>query len=100
MDDLDFQRKAYAEPNCQDEDFVCHQKKLPKKQPLLDELKLLDSHLKRALSIMPPSGLVERIELNHIHLQHQFVRKQWIQAVMLVGGFVCVSILLLFFSYV
>ncbi len=98
MDELEFQRRAYAEPNCQDEGFLQHTKQSSCKQPLLNELIQMDSMLVSALNIMPPPGLMSQIEFKQSLLSHRLLHKQRVKAAVITGVVVCSLILLIFFT--
>ena len=64
MDDLEFRRRAYAEPNSEDEDFLQKKNESADNARFVDELKLFDEKINDALHVDPPEGLAERIKLN------------------------------------
>ncbi len=77
MDDLEFRRRAYAEPDCQDEDFIAHRNLTPENTRFVEELQRADKTLKQAMQITPSHDLAERIKLAQALGQHQSVRKRW-----------------------
>lgn len=64
MDDLEFRRRAYAEPNCQDKDFLIKKNQSSENTQLVDHIQSLDQQIEQAINIDPPQGLAERILLN------------------------------------
>lgn len=64
MDDLEFRRSAYAEPNCQDKDFLDKKNSTIDNIELIDQLQSFDQQITQAINIDPPEGLAERIILN------------------------------------
>ncbi|MCW8955468.1 MAG: DUF3379 domain-containing protein [Gammaproteobacteria bacterium] len=91
MDDLEFRRRAYAEPNCQDKDFLDKKNEADENIELVDQLLVFDQQIKRAINITPPEGLAERIILNQALGQHT-QNKQRVQ----VALSMVVSVLLMF----
>lgn len=77
MDDLEFRRRAYAEPNCQDEDFIDYKNKSIENAHFIDELNLLDENLKTAMQVNPPDDLLERIKLKQALEHHHASRKSY-----------------------
>jgi hypothetical protein len=75
MDDLEFRRYAYGEPNSQDEDFLRHLIEHPNDGQLVKELKSLDNKLSKALNIDVPDDLAAKILLRQQLSQHQSQRK-------------------------
>lgn len=70
MDDLEFRRRAYADPNCQDKDFLVKKKESKENTELVNHLHELDQQIKQAVNIDPPQGLAERLILNQTLDQH------------------------------
>jgi len=76
MDDLEFRRRAYAEPDSQDEDFLAYKNQTLENTRLIEELHSQDKSLKQAMQIAPPPDLAERIKLNQALGRHQTLRKR------------------------
>jgi len=76
MDDLEFRRRAYAEPDCQDKDFIAFKNSSLENSRFVDELKLLDDKLKQGLHIKAPEDLIENIKLQQTLASHQSSRKK------------------------
>ena len=77
MDDLEFRRRAYAEPDCQDKDFIDYKNKSIENTHFVDELNLLDETLKSAIQIKPPEDLLERVKLKQALELHQLNRQRY-----------------------
>lgn len=63
MNDLEFRRQAYADPNSQDEAFLAALAKSPDRQEFVDELKAFDLQLEDALNVPVPENLADEIIL-------------------------------------
>jgi hypothetical protein len=59
MDELEFRRRLFADPN--DQEVIDHAIEHPEKKSVVNELQDFDAQLKRALHVEVPSGLVDRI---------------------------------------
>lgn len=79
MDDLEFRRRAYAEPNCQEKDFLDKKNSTDENVELVDQLQTFDQQITEAMNIQPPEGLADRIILNQTLGQHS-QNKQRLQA--------------------
>ncbi len=63
MDDLEFRKRALANPHDTDEDFIAATSLSPGRQQLVRELKTLDSTLSEVLCSVPiPVGLAQRLK--------------------------------------
>ncbi len=71
MDDLQFRRRIYADPNTRDEDMLDAIKNDPSKQSFAQELEDLDSKLFRALNVEVPSDLSDKLILRQTLASHQ-----------------------------
>jgi len=71
MDDLQFRRRIYADPNTRDEDMLDAIKSDPSKQSFAQELEDLDSKLFRALNVEVPSDLSDKLILRQTLASHQ-----------------------------
>lgn len=70
MDDLEFRRRAYAEPNNKDETFLEKKNSSEENTQFVDELQHFDKKITDAMNIQPPEGLAERIMLSQKLDQH------------------------------
>ena len=77
MDDLEFRRRAYAEPNNEDKDFLDKKNESADNARFVDELKILDKKIADAMQVEPPEGLAERIKLNQQLGAHTHKTKQY-----------------------
>ena len=77
MDDLEFRRRAYAEPDCQSESFLQFKNKSLENARFVDELLQMDDKLKQALCVEPPNNLVEKIKLKQTFSDHHSSRERW-----------------------
>jgi len=77
MDDLEFRRRAYAEPNSDDKDFLKNKNQSLDNAHFVDELKTLDQQIADAMQVEPPEGLAERIKLNQQLGKHTQKKKQY-----------------------
>jgi len=71
MDDLQFRRKIYADPNSQDEDLLEALQADPAKQEFANELNKLDDRLRAAMKVSVPDGLSEKLILRQTLASHQ-----------------------------
>lgn len=69
MDELEFRRNAMIQPNDKQADFLKAAEASQANQHYLDEMKLFDRTLKRAMQVEVPVGLAERILLRQAMLQ-------------------------------
>lgn len=76
MDELQFRRQAYEEPNSQDEDFLAAQKAAPEREAFVKGLKKLDGKLEQAFKIDVPEDLAAKLLLNQQLHQHQSQRRK------------------------
>jgi len=76
MDDLEFRRQAYTDPECKDLSFIKQKNKSVENKNYVEDLQLLDENLKHAMNIQPPEDLAERIKLKQTLLHHQDTRKR------------------------
>ncbi|WP_076537181.1 DUF3379 domain-containing protein [Shewanella sp. UCD-KL21] len=75
MDDLQFRRHAYDDPNSQDEDFLAQIAASESDAKLVSELKTLDSKLSHALNIDVPNDLADKLLLRQQLIKHQEQKK-------------------------
>jgi len=71
MDDLQFRRKIYADPNGKDEDLLAALQADPAKQDFANELNKLDDRLREAMKVSVPDGLSEKLILRQTFASHQ-----------------------------
>ena len=76
MDDLEFRRQAYADPNNTDQDFLDKKNESIENEKFVEELKNLDRKITQAIQIEAPEGLAERIKLNQQLGEHAYRKKQ------------------------
>tara|TARA_R110002167_G_scaffold14659_2_gene59105 strand:+ start:830 stop:1576 length:747 start_codon:yes stop_codon:yes gene_type:complete len=63
MDDLEFRRSAFAEPQSQDPEFLAAAQSSPERTALLLQLQALDARVSAAAQSVPvPSGLADRLK--------------------------------------
>ena len=70
MDDLQFRRKAYADPNCKEADFLQAVNEDKSRQESLNSIKALDHKIIDALNVDVPSSLAENLILRQQIKQH------------------------------
>lgn len=71
MDDLQFRRSIFADPNAKDEDIIAALADDPKKQKLAHELEQLDESIKSALEIPVPDDLCDKLILRQSMASHR-----------------------------
>jgi hypothetical protein len=71
MDDLQFRRTLYADPNCKDEKVLAAIADDPKKQEFYDELKQLDKDMQKASHVEVPNDLVHKLLLRQTMQSHR-----------------------------
>ena len=64
MDELEFRRRLYADPNELDEQLSSYVAQDAQREKLVADLQSLDKRLEQALNIEVPDNLAERIILN------------------------------------
>lgn len=77
MDDLKFRRRAYADPDCQDEDFIEYKNASEENRLFVDDLQNMNESLTQALQVTPPAELKQRISLSQSFTEHQQNRRKW-----------------------
>lgn len=70
MDDLEFRRRAYADPGCRDDDFLEKKNASEENIQFVNDLLVFDQEIKKSMNIQAPKGLAERIILNQTLGQH------------------------------
>ena len=71
MDDLQYRRSIYADPNSENEDVVAAQNADPAKKHLAQELSLFDEKLKQAMEVSVPDDLCNKLLLRQTLASHQ-----------------------------
>ena len=71
MDELEFRRILYADPNCTDEEVLAAIADDPKKQAFYKELKQLDKEMHQASQIKVPDDLVHKLILRQTMASHK-----------------------------
>jgi len=71
MDDLQFRRRIYADPNTRDEDMLAAIKSDPAKQSFTQELEDLDGKIFQAMNVDVPSDLSHKLILRQTLASHQ-----------------------------
>ena len=71
MDDLEFRRTLYADPNSTDEEVLAAIAKDPKKQAFCKELKQLDKDMQQASQVKVPDDLVHKLILRQTMQSHK-----------------------------
>lgn len=95
MDDLEFRRRAYAEPGCQDEEFLGKKNASEESEKFVNDLLAFDYQIKDALNIPVPEGLAERIILNQTLGQHA-QKKQGVKVIFSLVASVLIVFALMF----
>ena len=70
MDDLQFRRAIYADPNCEDEAVKKAADEDPAKQEFWNELKKLDGSIQKASKVEIPEGLANKLILRQSMQRH------------------------------
>ena len=71
MDDLQFRRRIYADPNTRDEDMLVAMKEDPAKQKFTQDLEDLDTRLFKAMNVDVPDDLSHKLILRQTFASHQ-----------------------------
>jgi hypothetical protein len=71
MDELEFRRTLYADPNCTDEGILAAIVDDPKKQEFSKELKLLDKKMHQASQVKVPDDLVHKLIFRQTMQSHK-----------------------------
>lgn len=71
MDDLQFRRNIYANPNSQDDDMLFAQKADANKMQFAQEIRQLDDKITNALNVPVPDGLYNKLILRQTMASHQ-----------------------------
>lgn len=76
MDDLQFRRSIFADPNTSEKDIIEACKEDPAKEKLIEEMQALDDKLKLALDIDIPENLCHDIILNQTLSEHKRTKRK------------------------
>lgn len=76
MDDLQFRRAIYADPNNQDAETVAAQQSDPSKKQFVQDICQLDERIKRALQVPVPEGLSDKLILRQTLATHQVQKRK------------------------
>ncbi len=77
MDDLEFRKRAFANPQDQDPDFLAAAQNSPDRQRLHKQLLALDERVRKAaLSVHAPAGLAERLKAREVS-QPALAKPRW-----------------------
>ena len=94
MDDLEFRRKAYADPKNQENAFLDKKNASEDDRLFVEDLQLFDEKIKRVMNVSPPEGLAERIILNQTlndysqsKLRHRYLFSMAASVLMVIGLF-------------
>ncbi|MCL2915352.1 DUF3379 domain-containing protein [Shewanella corallii] len=75
MDELEFRRRAYADPQSRDDDFIQASEETPERQQFLKDLNKLDAKLEQAMSLDVPDDLADKLLLNQQLSNHRQQKK-------------------------
>ncbi len=76
MDELEFRRRLYAEPDACDDEIAQFAKDDPEKQQFIQDIQLLDKQIEAALNIEVPDTLADRLILNQTLNSHRAQKKK------------------------
>jgi len=76
MDDLQFRRSIYADPQCKNEDIIDAKASDPKKQKFAQEIEQLDQQILNALKVPVPEDMSQKLILRQALQSHQQQKKQ------------------------
>lgn len=76
MDELQFRRQAYGEPQSQDPEFLAAVDEVSGRDAFLNDLKFLDEKLNKAMKIDVPEDLSEKLILRQQLTHHHSQRKK------------------------
>ncbi|ATC95469.1 DUF3379 family protein [Pseudoalteromonas tunicata] len=76
MDELEFRRRLYADPNELDEQLSSYVAQDAQREKLVADLQSLDKRLEQALNIEVPDNLAERIILNQSFSEHRSQKRR------------------------
>jgi len=76
MDDLQFRRAIYADPNTQDAEVLAAQRQDVSKQKFAKDISLLDARIKQALEVPVPNDLCNKLILRQTLASHQVQKRK------------------------
>ena len=76
MDDLQFRRAIYADPNNQDAEVTLAQQKDASKKQFAQEMNQLDEKIKQALQVPVPDHLCDKLILRQTLANHQVQKRK------------------------
>jgi len=76
MDDLQFRRAIYADPNNQDAETIAAQQQDPSKKQFAKEISQLDEKIKQALHVPVPDDLCNKLILRQTLANHQVHKRK------------------------
>lgn len=76
MDDLQFRRAIYADPNSQDADVISAKKQDANKHKFAQDISQLDEKIKQALEVPVPDDLVNKLILRQTMATHQIQKRK------------------------
>lgn len=76
MDDLQFRRAIYADPNNQDAETIAAQQQDPSKKQFAQEICQLDAKIKQALQVPVPDDLCNKLILRQTLASHQVHKRK------------------------
>jgi len=76
MDDLQFRRAIYADPNNQDADTIAAQQDDPSKKQFAQDICKLDEKIKQALQVPVPDDLCNKLILRQTLASHQVQKRK------------------------
>ncbi|TYK64299.1 DUF3379 family protein [Colwellia echini] len=76
MDDLQFRRAIYSDPNNQDADIIAAQQQDPSKKKFAKDICQLDDKIKQALQVPVPDDLYNKLILRQTLASHQVQKRK------------------------
>ena len=76
MDDLQFRRTIYADPNCKDDAVKKAASADPSKQQFWNELRLLESKFQKAINVEVPNNLANKLILRQTLESHEVQKRK------------------------
>lgn len=97
MDDLQFRRAIYADPNNKDAETILAQQQDPSKKQFVQDICQLDERIKQALQVPVPDDLCNKLILRQTLANHQVQKRKTRVYLALAASFAIVGGLLLNF---
>ncbi|MBY5992956.1 DUF3379 domain-containing protein [Ferrimonas balearica] len=76
MDELEFRRRAYADPNQRDDDFLAAIEEADSRADFIQELQAMDRQLEQSLKVPVPEDLAERLLLKQNLTVHRVQKRR------------------------